>query len=55
MKLTDADLENVIFATLRRCSHSLEDSIVAERIATAIIMAEDAVQAQGEPEPEDGG
>ncbi len=44
MNLTDENLEVIIFSTLRRCPHSLEDSVVAERIATAIIVSEEAVE-----------
>lgn len=40
MKLTDKELEEVVFAELRRCEHSESDNLVAEKITTAIIRAE---------------
>lgn len=38
--LADDELQQVIFAELRRCPHSWLDSVVAEKIATAILVAE---------------
>ncbi|HDZ37137.1 MAG TPA: hypothetical protein ENH62_02430 [Marinobacter sp.] len=51
--LTDEALGKVIYATLRRCSHSLDDSVVAERIATAVIIAETRAALTDTEEAED--
>ena len=44
--MSDSQLQEILFKTLRRCSHELEDSVVAERLATAVIMMEAAVEAE---------
>lgn len=49
MQLTDYSLEQVIYAALRRCDHVLDDSVVAERVATAVINAEALAHDNREP------
>lgn len=40
MNLPDDELYETIFAALRRCPHALLDSVVAEFITTAVIIAD---------------
>ena len=40
MKLSDKELEELVYAVLRRCPHSIDDEIVAKKIVSAIIWAE---------------
>lgn len=60
MKQTDTELENTIYAVLRRCPTSMDDFVVAKKITTAIIHAEvqelsELTIAPAKSEPEDGG
>ena len=38
--MSDKELEEVVFAELRRCPYRETDSSIAEKITTAIILAE---------------
>lgn len=42
MKMSDEELDIVIYKVLRRCPHSESDTDVAEKIASAIIQAEES-------------